>query len=1561
MDEMDGARDAAQFGSAMSLDQFPDRQGGRVRSILIGNETLLVECAEILQRNDHEIVAVVATSGPAANWARQAGLSLFGSARDLLAADLGPIDYLFSITNLTVLPTEVLALASRAAINFHDGPLPAYAGLNTPIWALLAGERRHGITWHLMSDTVDGGDILASESIFIDEGESALSLNTKCFEAGIRSFALLMKELDAGTERPIPQVNPPQRRFGRGDRPEAAATIDWRSPAEEIARLVSALDFGGYRNSLGAPKALLGETLFVIQQVAVLDTCSGALPGTLIECGPAPLIATGSNDLRLTAIADLDGRPMESLAATPGDRLVSISDEQRSTLSALDCAAGLYESWWHRRLAARDCLQLPQFRVASPSSVGGRVVQDRPLPPGRSGAFLLAAFIAYLGRVTDRDRFDIGYADQIYASRLDGVRSWFAPQLPLRVRLDWDGSLESLKDDLQREIGAMHKRIAIARDLVGRSPDLRGGLSFEHPVAVQMVDRLDEAVAADDTILHAAINADGSACRWSYDAARLDPAAADDLWLGFLAMLASADATPFCALARLSTLSPAEHVRVIEEWNATDAPRSAASGIHRLFVEQAARTPNRTAVTSRGVSLTYAELDTRSNRMARYLSGLGVGPDNLVGLNLDRSVDMVVSMIAIHKAGGAYVPLDPAYPRDRLAHMIADSGLAAIVTQSSLIDDLPSTDAQILCIDEDRQQIDLLSSEPFDGGSRAEHLAYVIYTSGSTGMPKGVMVEHGNVLNFFAGMDRELEPEGVWLAVTSLSFDISVLELSWPLTRGYHVVIATEREVRGDVPMHAVPRPLGFSLFYFASADSASNADQYRLLLDGARFADANGFEAIWTPERHFHAFGGPYPNPSVTSAAIAATTSRIKIRAGSVVAPLHHPIRIAEEWALVDNLSNGRVGIAFASGWQPDDFVLNPAAFSDRSGALTRCIDDVRGLWRGERRRYPGALGHDVEVAIYPRPVQPELPFWITSAGNADTFAAAGRAGGFVLTHLLGQNVDDVAEKIGIYRRAWREAGHPGDGHVTLMLHSFVGDDAGTVRTIAREPLINYLRTATNLLQQYAWSFPAFKRPSGSNAGDLDLSDLSSEETDALLEHAFERYFESSGLFGTPLDCLELVGRLRGIGVDEIGCLIDFGIPTDAVLDHLPSLNRLRMLANEPPDETECALPQLMARHGVTHLQCTPSLAHMLAADDATRQQLAALRRLMVGGEAFPPQLARDMDALVGGAVMNMYGPTETTIWSATHEFDSETDAPPLGRPLANQQIYILDSRLQPVRPGTPGELIIAGDGVVRGYLGRPELTAERFVAVPVVADGRAYRTGDLARQRQDGTVEFLGRLDHQVKIRGYRIELGEIEAALADHSQVREVAVMPHGAGSEARLIAYLVASGAAVPTPEMLRDHLRTRLPEFMIPASFVMLAALPRTPNGKMDRKALPEPDALMAEPQDDQFVEPANALQEQILSIWRDVLKVPRVGLRDNFFDLGGHSLLAVQVHRRLSAIAEQPLSLTDIFRFPTIAALSVHLSRSDGQPELAREGQDRARSRRAALQRRNAARAFTRN
>ena len=356
------------------------------------------------------------------------------------------------------------------------------------------------------------------------------------------------------------------------------------------------------------------------------------------------------------------------------------------------------------------------------------------------------------------------------------------------------------------------------------------------------------------------------------------------------------------------------------------------------------------------------------------------------------------------------------------------------------------------------------------------------------------------------------------------------------------------------------PGPLAFSLYYFASDEGGpAAAAQRRLLFDSARFADRHGFAALWAPERHFHAFGGLSPNPSVMAAALAAVTERVRIRSGSVVVPLHHPARIVEEWSLVDVLSNGRVDLGVASGWFPNDFVLAPpGAYERRSELVFERATELQRLWRGETFDAVNPLGDSVSLRTMPRPVQAELPIWITAAGNPQTFERAGTAGHNVLTHLLGQSLEALEGKIAAYRNAWRAAGHAGQGQVTLMLHTFVGEDEDAVRRTVKAPMLRYLGSSANLVGSYTASVPFFQQRCPAMAGPLSADDV----RDAL-EFSFERYYASSSLMGTMDACLAMTDRLRAMGVDEVACLIDFGVDADTVLAALPLLDELRELAN--------------------------------------------------------------------------------------------------------------------------------------------------------------------------------------------------------------------------------------------------------------------------------------------------------------------------------------------------------------------------------------------------------------
>ncbi len=347
---------------------------------------------------------------------------------------------------------------------------------------------------------------------------------------------------------------------------------------------------------------------------------------------------------------------------------------------------------------------------------------------------------------------------------------------------------------------------------------------------------------------------------------------------------------------------------------------------------------------------------------------------------------------------------------------------------------------------------------------------------------------------------------------------------------------------------------LDFSVLFFSGDGATSRPDKYRLLVECAKYADANGFRAVWTPERHFKPFGGLYPNPSVVAAALSMVTTRVQLRAGSVVLPLQQPLRVAEEWAVVDNLSGGRIGIAFASGWLADDFVLAPERYAARKQLMFQEIETVRKLWRGESVPLRNGNAEDTEVRIYPNPIQRELPIWIT-ATHKHTFIEAGKIRAGVLTGLMEQSLEQCAECIKAYRQSLAENGFdPTEGRVAVMLHTFLGEDLQQVKETVHAPFGAYLRSFLRMTKTQLSS-------------ELQAATGRAQDEETLLDFAFERYFNTSALLGTPESCRRMIGALQAIDVDEVACLLDFGLETETVLNGLTCLNKLK-------DSTTCATP---------------------------------------------------------------------------------------------------------------------------------------------------------------------------------------------------------------------------------------------------------------------------------------------------------------------------------------------------------------------------------------------------
>ncbi|WP_390625552.1 MULTISPECIES: non-ribosomal peptide synthetase [Calothrix] len=723
---------------------------------------------------------------------------------------------------------------------------------------------------------------------------------------------------------------------------------------------------------------------------------------------------------------------------------------------------------------------------------------------------------------------------------------------------------EMLVEALQPERDLAHTplfQVMFVLENAPMSPVQLTDLSF-HPLVVETtISKFDLTLLIENTT-------QGLVGWWEYNTDLFDASTIERMTGHFVTLLEGIVANPETKISQLPLLTEVEQHQLLVEWNETQADYPIDKSVYQLFEEQVQRTPDAVAVVFDNQQLTYQQLNCRANQLAHYLRSLGVKADTLVGICVERSLEMVVGLLGILKAGGAYLPLDPEYPTERLRFMLEDTQLPVLLTQSKLINKLPEHQAQLVCLDTDWQEISQLNQDNAITNVQVSNLAYVIYTSGSTGQPKGVLVKHESLLNLIFWHQRtfEITPLDKATQLAGTAFDAAVWEL-WPyLTAGASIYLVTS-------------------------------------------------------------------------------------------------------------------------------EILLSPI----------------------------------------------DLQNWLTS--NKITIS-------FLPTPL--------AEKL--LSLDWNES--------------------------------------------------------------------------------------------------------------------------------------------------------------------------------------TALRTMLVGGD----KLHNYPSAFIPFEVVNNYGPTENTVVTTSglvvSHGQNTFSSPSIGRPIANTKTYILDSNLQPVPIGVPGELYIGGASLAKGYLNRPELTQERFIANPFprsrgaeeqrsrggskdqFSDSeRLYKTGDLVRYLADGNIEYLGRIDNQVKIRGFRIELGEIEAALSQHSNVQACCVICREDNvGEQRLVAYLVANQESTPTISELRQYLKAKLPEYMVPSAFVVLESLPLTPNGKVDRKALPAPELYSSNL--DKYVAPRNPIEELLVQIWSQVLKVESVGIADNFFELGGHSLLATQLISRIRNIFKVEIPLRELFVTATLAELA---------------------------------------
>ncbi|MGH9941020.1 MAG: amino acid adenylation domain-containing protein [Pyrinomonadaceae bacterium] len=782
---------------------------------IIGESTLVTHCANILLHQGHKICGIVSADKLVNHWAQERGISHIEPTDDLRRFfSQEPFDYLFSIVNAYILPKEILEIPRKFAINYHDAPLPRYGGTHVTSWALMNRETSHGVTWHVVSDLVDAGDILKQRCFEIVDDESAFTLNVKCYEAAIHSFAELVADLSYERVSPRKQNLDERTFFSRFKRIPTEGILSWNRSAYDLHALIRALDFGAHTNPLGVPKLLIENDFFIIPEIGILDSVPQTPAGTITKINDDSLqITTLDFDITLHKVITLDGQSLSisdfvaRFSLHKGYQFRDADAEKVKRIEALYTTSCKHEAFWVRRLASLKPMTLPWVSNDKTLSVAVAYARVRiPIPDEAldflknqnqelsTGELLFAAFGAYLARIGGVWSFDLGFRSTDLQGETEGLNKLFALDVPLRINVDYSQSFAEFVYAVKQEVELVRRQKSYVNDVVRRYPSLRraseAGGKFTLPITLAEVNQLDQYEATAQSEISLVILKDGSGCHFVYDTGRFGKTSVERIIIHFTTFLLGITEKFDQRIADLPLLTNEERQQLLVEWNDTRTEYPRSQCIHKLFEAQAERKPEAVALVYQDEYLSYGELNRRANQLAHYLQKLGVKPDVLVGICVERSIEMVVGLLGILKAGGAYVPLDRFYPQERLSFMLEDAHVPVILTQESLTGSLPKHELSVVRLDTDWKEIAKQSTDNLPYATSSEKLAYVMYTSGSTGRPKGVCIPHRAVVRLVKETNYvKINEQEVFLQLAPISFDASTFEIWGCLLNGARLVV----------------------------------------------------------------------------------------------------------------------------------------------------------------------------------------------------------------------------------------------------------------------------------------------------------------------------------------------------------------------------------------------------------------------------------------------------------------------------------------------------------------------------------------------------------------------------------------------------------------------------------------------------------------------------------------------------------------------------------------------------------------------------------------------------
>jgi|FLOH01.1.fsa_nt_gi amino acid adenylation domain-containing protein len=1454
--------------------------------VLLGEEgTLAVQCGELLLAAGHRILAVVSPNAEISNWAQDKGLKTCdpSAALDAILEGTRP-DYIFSIANWKVLEPREIAFANRMAINYHDSLLPRYAGGNATNWAILNGETQHGVTWHVMAEEIDAGDVLQHVPITIDPDETAASLNAKCYEAAIQSFSDLIDQIATGTLSPKPHASATRHYNSRYRKPMAAGLIDWRQSAAELERFTRAVDFGSYANSFCLAKFRSDQEFLIVRRIAPVPFPTTAPPGTVLAIDHnGPTIATGDGAVRLEGLQSIEGSPTSLRDVSIGDCLA----EHDETVGRIDTAvrrSAAHEAWWLTQLATVEPLNLiPAPRASVKASNRDRYTRhslDVPETKVTGGADLVAALALYLARLSGQSRIDFALEDADVSQGITGLQGLFAHEVPCLVSVAPNLPVGQALPLATDQIVQIRAKGSYLRDLIARHPERHANMD-RLPIVVKIGG--DAEPMANRVVIQ--ISEIGHKVVWISDSWRFD----QDITLGlatrfgdFLKRIAEHPEHP---LATVPMLSREEETRVLRNWNATATEDAQTLCLHQQIERVAVRTPQAPAVRFGETVLSYADLDEQATHLSARLTSRGIGQGDLVGIFMARSPSLVASILAVLKSGAAYVPLDPSHPDDRLTKILEDSRAAAVfVDQStaSRANKLVSADCGVLDASAPANTAPTEPTRPIQAALNTP--AYVIYTSGSTGKPKGVVVEHLSAANYIAWARRVYlsDQPGDFPLFTSLAFDLTVTSVFTPLTSGGCIHVYGEDDptdptllqVIGDDAVDVVK--LTPSHLALLAGMDLSQSRIHTLILGGEDLT-------LEVARATVKAFGGgvricnEYGPTEATVGSMVHVFDPQTDSAASV--PIGRPADNVRLYILDQNcqpLPPGVAGELFIAGTgiareylgQPDltaeKFLPDPFAKEGRmyrSGDLARWREDgvMEFLGRADRqiklRGYRVEIGeienrlrthphitHSVVDLIDPATTVPDADItWCTNCGLPSNFPGA----------------------------------DPDTQGVCQPCRRFKRD---------REEMEAYFRPMTELRtkmdqarDQSKGDYDCLVLFSGGKDSTYVLYQLVKEMGYRVLVFTFENGFISD----------QARVNIKN-ACDDLGLELKIG-STKAINDiYVDSLNRHANVCNGCFKTIYTMGMQVAREHGIRTILTGLSRGQILE----TR-----LAELFAQGI----RNSKDIDAAVASARKVYHGETDavTKALGTGVGLLDETEFVDFYRYCDVGVDEILDyikTNVHWVRPETGG----CSTNCVINDVGIMVHKQKRGFHNYAWPNSWEVRLG--LKNREESIAELSETID-EVKAQRILATIGYRETTPV----------------SDPQLVAWYCSSTDRDVVG--LRNTLLTTMPAYMVPSHFIRLDAIPLTVNGKVDRERLPKPGQDRARNTGKGGV-PQTETERVVADMWGEILRVDSVGRGDNFFELGGHSLSATRFLSHFRDRIKVRLPLHTLMGSPTVMALA---------------------------------------